>query len=83
MWSANLVVQPVINPTLGIEARRTSGSKPSDQGGERIRFRFRTEVVLTEMAFPDAFELIVVASGDGAVLYEGAPAQRRWEDRQH
>jgi hypothetical protein len=58
------------SPTLGIEAR---------DGSERsVFFRFRADRLLQELAFPDSFGLIVVATGDGVILYQDAPTRRGW-----
>jgi hypothetical protein len=43
-----------------------------------LRFRFLTDRLLQELAFPDAFGLIFIADADGKVLYQAAPTQRRW-----
>ena len=77
-WNADRVVRPITSPTLGIEARASQSPASADQQIAPIQFRFRTDTLLQELAFSDAFELIFVATGEGIVLYEEAPGQRRW-----
>jgi hypothetical protein len=59
----------VLDPALAIEIGGES---------ERRRFRYRIEKLLQELAFPDSFALIFVATSKGDVLYEDAPALRQW-----
>jgi hypothetical protein len=77
-WRHDLIARPVTSPALGIDAVPAPASDEPAGSHDAIHFRFRTDVVLKELAFPDAFELIFVATDDGVVLYEEAPTQRRW-----
>ena len=56
--------------------RQTPAS--ADQQIAPIQFRFRTDTLLRELAFPDSFGLIFIATEDGEVLYQDAPTRRRW-----
>jgi hypothetical protein len=68
-WAAFSKIEPTVTPALGIEA----------SGGESlVRFRFLTDTLLKELAIPDAFSLIFVATEDGRILYQDAPVRRRW-----
>ena len=70
-WGSDTRFAFVTSPALGFKARR--------DGAREIYFRFRADTLLRELAFPDAFPLIFVATGDkGVVLYQEAPARRQW-----
>ena len=59
-------VQWEINPVLMVKV------------GDSSAFRYRIDRLMQELAFPDSFELIFVATTNGEVLYQDAPPQRRW-----
>ncbi len=69
--NATASVQPFTSPTLGIKVTDAAGH------GD-FRYRFRADKILRELAFPDAFALIFVATSEGEILYQDAPARRRW-----
>ena len=70
-WSSDTHIAFVTSPALGFKASRA--------GASDIYFRFRADTLLRELAFPDAFPLIFIATGDkGIVLYQEAPARRQW-----
>src|ERR1044071_5925241 len=50
-WSDDLVVQSVTGPTLGVDAVKRPAPNGPAVAGERIHFRFRTDLVLKELAF--------------------------------
>ena len=68
-WRSFSSARVVLDPGLAIEV---SGE------GERRQFRYRIERLLQELAFPDSFALIFVATDKGVILYEDAPARRLW-----
>ena len=68
-WRSFSSARVVLDPALAIEV---SG------GDERRQFRYRIEKLLQELAFPDSFALIFVATDKGVILYEDAPARRQW-----
>ena len=70
-WRTVTVVQPFTSPTLGIKVASTDGKVD-------LPFRFRADKVLRELAFPDSFGLIFIASNEGEILYQDAPGRRRW-----
>jgi hypothetical protein len=63
------------SPRLAITATYTPDGTVSTRD---VRFLFRTDVLLQELSFPEAFALILVAGRDGDVHYQDAPAARRW-----
>ncbi len=69
-------VEPTDSPSLGLEA--TSGSGKTLR---KIAFDFNVDVVLRELAFPEAFSHVFVARADGTVLYEESPTNRTWRRR--
>jgi len=68
-WNLFSNAQAVLAPTLAIEV---TGKR------DRKQFRYRIEKLLQELAFPDSFALIFVATDKGDVLYEDAPTKRQW-----
>ena len=72
-WGDFSVVAAVTHPTLAIEAH--SEAKDDERS---TKFRFRTDKVLQELAFPDSFGLIFVATDTGKVLYQESPTRRLW-----
>lgn len=70
-WGLDTRIAFVTSPALGFKASRA--------GIKDIFFRFRADTLLRELAFPDAFPLIFIATGEkGIVLYQEAPARRQW-----
>jgi hypothetical protein len=77
-WGEGMIVRPSTDPMLAIQAvgrTRADGASPP---GEPIRFRFRMDRLLKELAFTDAFQLIFIATPEGTVLYQESLDQRRW-----
>lgn len=62
-------------PRLAVKASYTPDSPGNTMD---VRYLFRTDVLLRELSFPEAFALILVAGRDGDVHYQDAPAVRRW-----
>jgi hypothetical protein len=69
-WIVSTGVQAVSGPKLEIEV--------AGAAGEKRRFQYRTDKLLEELAFPDSFALIFVATEAGDVLYQDAPTRRQW-----
>src|SRR5262245_40990073 len=69
-WTVSTGVQAVFGPKLEIEAVGAAG--------EKRRFEYRTDKLLEELAFPDSFALIFVATESGDVFYQDAPTRRQW-----
>ena len=69
-WVPSSTITPVAKSTLGIESVPPQGTT--------LRFQFRADILFKELASVDGFELIFVANKDGDVLYQDAPAGRRW-----
>jgi hypothetical protein len=74
-WSPGAKIEAVADSTLGIKAR---GGKGSDSASEDLLFQFRADMLFKELASVDPFELMFVANKTGDVLYQDAPAGRRW-----
>ena len=68
-WRNFSSARVVLDPALAIEV---------SADGERRQFRYRIEELLQELAFPDSFALIFVATDKGVILFEDAPARRQW-----
>lgn len=66
-WQVFKDVQWLANPTILIRVGETTPP-----------LRYRIDRLMQELAFPDSFELIFVATAQGAVLYQDGPPQRRW-----
>jgi hypothetical protein len=69
--ASGAVVQTFTDPTFGVKVTDTAGN-------DAVRYRFRTDRLLRELAWPDSFALIFIATDKGDVLYQDAPAQRLW-----
>ena len=70
-WSDGRVVRTIVTPRLGLSA-------DAAQPRASTQFRFRIDKLLQELAFPDTFSLIFVATDVGVVLYQEAPTHRQW-----
>jgi hypothetical protein len=69
-WNEFTTVQWTTDANLQIEV--------SGPQNEIERFRYRTDRLLRELAFPDGFALIFLADDKGNVLFQDAPSRRRW-----
>ena len=76
-WGRFSSVVAVSKPTLAITASERTPQGAPTAADSRL-FRFRTDKLLQELAFPDSFELIFVATAEGRILYQDAPVRRRW-----
>ncbi len=45
---------------------------------DKATFNVGVDVILGEMAFPEAFRLVFLAKKEGKILYQEAPGSRRW-----
>ncbi len=59
---------------LSIEATPKNQSKQP----KTVRFRFRTDTLLQELPFSESFRIVFLADQEGSILYQEAPAERRW-----
>lgn len=48
---------------------------PSNQS---VRFKFRADIALKELSFPESFGLLFIADEQGRILYQDAPSKRVW-----
>jgi hypothetical protein len=69
-WGRFTTAHAVADSALAIKVE--GGTGPSR------RFRYRTDKLLQELAFSDAFALVFVTTDEGVVLFEDAPARRQW-----
>jgi hypothetical protein len=69
-WEAFTEAQWTSTSALSLDLR--AGSKIVKS------FAYRIESLLHELAFPDSFTLLLVATEQGDVLYQDAPVQHRW-----